>query len=239
MEPYAGRPRQPEQPTRVWPTLVAVIALLLFAITIPLAAFVTMIVNSIKIDGPTSAEQSAAFTAVVVGLISGIVAIAAGIASVVKGTGVARGFAVAAIIVGLLAGGVNTLFLGTYLRMNAPASPPQSQAPVCGPESHPTVFGGDSRYEVCPGDRKRAEVFAGNTLSALPTVDVTAESIDDFASQLGNQPGYGGTIGTDDGLIAVWVPAPVTCAILTWDGNAWSKEVTGMLADGGCVYLGG
>ena len=73
----------------------------------------------------------------------------------------------------------------------------------------------------------------------LPTENVTGASVDAAAS--GIEPEiYEGTHEYDNGdIVVAWYPAPVTCAIALWRDGGWTQEATGLLADGGCIYVGG
>ena len=237
MEPYAGRTASPK---KHWPMTLATLSLIFLAIIIPIGAFLVGIVSNFSLSGqtPTPDRAQDAFYAVLVGLISGALAVIAGIVAIFAGRGVGvRVVAVVAILVGLFTGGIHSLFVYSYIRSTTPPVT-APEGPSCGPGSHPAVFGGDSRYTACPDDLATADDFLEQAVDELPVQDVTPASVDAVASQLGSEF-YDGTYPFDDGTIVVaWYPAPVTCALATWSGESWNLEATGALADGGCVYGG-
>jgi hypothetical protein len=233
------------QPKRTWPMPTTVTALVLFAIVIPAGCLFSGLLASFSLAGGTPPTEEAHDTTrglLIAGLISAVIAIGMALASAIAGRSAAvRVVAVIAILIGRLSGGV----LGILL-LSEPAGHVDSQPdtgepvpPACGPESHPVVMGGDSRFTACEADRAAAQEFLETAVTELPIVDVTVSSVDAAASGI-DPATYEGAHGFDNGdIVVAWYPAPVTCATALWRGGFWSLEVVGMLADGGCVYLGG
>jgi len=230
---------------RTWPMPNAIAALVLFAVLVPLACTFLGFWLSFSLPGgtpPSDDNRDVTRGLFIAGGVSALVAIGMALASAVAGRGVAvRVVAVVAILVALATGG----FLGVMLlsearsQVDSSQGPAEPAAPSCGPESHPTVFGGDSRYEACADDIATADEFLQSAVTQLPTEDVTVASVDAIAS--GIEPeSYDTTYEFGNGDITVaWLPAPVTCAVATWRDGVWMSEVVGLLADGGCIYMGG
>jgi hypothetical protein len=238
MQPTTERTPAPHS----WPMSVAVLSLVLLAILIPIAAMLIAFAASFTIWGEVSPERAAdSYHAVLVGAISGGLAVVGGVVAVVAGRGVAvRIVAACALLIGLFTGGVHTLFALSYQRSITPvAVPQQPPAPTCGPDSHPAVFGGDSRYTACPDDLATATDLLDEVLPQLPTTDVTVASVTQVASQL-HPDVYDQAVAFDNGdIVVAWYPAPVTCATALWRDGAWQPQPLGMLAEGGCIYVGG
>ncbi|HWM33851.1 MAG TPA: hypothetical protein VNR36_06390 [Pseudolysinimonas sp.] len=236
-------------PPRAWPLVLALIALTVLAFLIPVVAFLQALQQISLLPGPAPTEDElrtqigwllTGAGSAGLGLVAAIVAIAASRRSVAPR--VVGGFAIALSLI--VAGTLS--FVAWVVAGSLPQPPPPAteQAPDCGPESHPVVYGGDDRYTACPEDLAAGQAFVDATMPDLPTDDVTPDAMDAFAADLPDSSTaadaeYSQSIEAFDTVIAVWVPAPVTCAILTWDGTSWHSEVTGLLVDGGCVYLGG
>ncbi len=230
---------------RTWPLPNAVAALALFAIVIPVACIFFGLLESFSFSNSTPPDESAyAITRVwlVAGTVSAVIAIGLGLSSAIAGRGVAvRIVSVLAILAALVTGGFQGLLLLSEAREALDSMPDHVEPvpPPCGPESHPTVFGGDSRYQPCAADVATATEFMDTAVPQLPIENVTAASVDAVASGIEPEV-YDGAHEYDNGDITVaWYPAPVTCVVATWRDGTWNPEVTGLLADGGCIYLGG
>jgi hypothetical protein len=230
--------------TRTWPLPNAVAALAMFAIVIPVACFVFGLGASFSLPGGTPPDESARDATrawFIAGTISALLAIGLAVSSAIAGRGVAvRVVSVIAILIALMTGGLLGFLLLSEARGHVDSTPDHVEPVVpCGPESNPIVFGGDSRYQACPDDIATASDFLDAAVPKLPLEDVTAASVDSVASGI-NPDTYDGTHEYDNGDITVaWYPAPVTCAMATWRDGAWTPEVVGLLADGGCIYRGG
>lgn len=244
----------PSPPARITPAgWIAGIALVLFAILIPWIAF-AVVLGYVNVLGATVLEESEWQTVItwsIVGLASGGVAILGAIVVwIISRRSAPKAIAAGAFVFGLLA-----VFVWGYATSWATSTawlayPPEPTRPECGGMSQPTVLGGTDRFTPCPDDVATAERFVAEILPELPTSNVTTDAVDRFAGQVAedaadaadpvlNSVVYEYSEQTAEGDIrAVWIPAEVTCAILTWDGEAWRSEVTGLLVDGGCVVYG-
>lgn len=223
----------------------AVAALVLFALVLPLGCLFFGFLASFTLAGATPTTDEAHDLSrglFIAATISALIAIGMALASAIVGTGVGvRVVATVAILSALVTGGFAGLMILSVPRgeVDSGTDTVEPVAPACGPDSHPVIFGGDSRYEACPDDIASAEQFLDSAVTLLPIEKVTAASVDAVASGIESEV-YEGTIEFDNGdIVVAWYPAAVTCAIATWRDGAWSPEVRGMLAEGGCIYIGG
>lgn len=213
--------------------VVAGLSLVFLAILFPFGAFVYAFAGAI---GGAGSDSGAAVT---LGMVSGFLAVAGGIvaASNSRRAGV-KTVATLSIVIGLLTGGTHMFFIASAPRTAVVEEEPYVQ-PNCGQASNPVVIDGDERYTPCPDHVKRGEDFAAQLLPQLPDSDVSIAAVDEVAARHADEPDYGGTSQTEEGFVAFWVPAPVTCAIFEWNGHSWHSQVTGQMPDGGCVSARG
>jgi hypothetical protein len=228
-------------PQRRWPLPVAVLALVMLDAVVPVIS-VFGALQHVSLFGGTSMtpdQQREQFAWFVAGTVSAGIGLVAGIVAIAAARSVApRVVGAFALVLAVVVGGVLALASLSAARALPREPAPQSDVPSCGPDSHPVVFGGGDRYTACPEDLATAQDFVREITPDLPTDEVTPDAVDRFAKQATASAAYGQAIDLGDGtLVAAWVPAPVTCAIFTWDGSSWQSEVTGLLADGGCIYL--
>ena len=122
--------------------------------------------------------------------------------------------------------------------VTGPAAEPTAAS--CGPGGHTTQVGDETRWTPCDYDYRTANVFIRGVLQVLPTGDVTVDAVDAAASgdelraQQFGAAKYDGVRPDGTNLVATWVPSPVTCVVMTWDGTGWRSAITGELVSGGC-----
>jgi hypothetical protein len=228
-------------PQRRWPLIIATLALVVFDAVIPVLSVREALQHVSLFGGSTMTpdQQREQLAWLVAGALSAGIGFVAGIVAIAAARSIApRVVGAFALLLAAVVGGLLGLASVSTARALPDDPAPQSDVPSCGPDSHPVVFGGGDRYTACPEDLATAQDFVREITPDLPTDEVTPDAVDRFAKQATASGTYVQAIEPGDGtLVAAWVPAPVTCAIFTWDGASWQSEVTGLLADGGCIYL--
>jgi hypothetical protein len=230
----------PQQSRPAWANPAASIALVVFTVFVPFLAFAGVI-GAASWFGSTQSDDDriASFVWSLVAVISLVIAFVVAVVAAVAGGRAARILACITVpltLVGLVFFGALTASSGDRLPQ-ATASPTVAE-PDCGPDSRPPVYGADSRYSPCEDARAIAEELLPAISAALPTDDVTIETLDATAEALtsdGQLPDgiYRGAYAFDNGdVVARWNPAPVTCILAEWQNDSWTVRVTGALVEG-------
>ncbi|MGN6272050.1 MAG: hypothetical protein ACTHMQ_03060 [Protaetiibacter sp.] len=230
----------PQQSRPSWSSPAASIALVVFTVFIPFLAFAGVIGAASLFGGTQSdADKVTSFAWSLAAVVSLVIAFVLAVVAAMAGGRAARILVCITVplsLVGLIVFGAMTASFGD--RLPQATTPPIVAEPDCGPDSRPPFYGADSRYSPCDDALAIAEELLPAISAALPTDEVTIESLDAAAQALtsdGRLPDgiYRGSYAFDNGdVVARWNPAPVTCIVAEWQNDSWNVRVTGALVEG-------
>ena len=230
----------PQRNHPAWSSPAASIALIVFTVFIPFLAFAGVIGAASWFGSTQSdADKVTSFAWSLAAVISLVIAFVLAVVAAMAGGRAARILACVTVPLTL----VGLVFFGALTASSADRLPQATTSPIaaepdCGPDSRPPFYGADSRYSPCDDARALAEELLPSISAALPTDDVTIESLDATAQALtsdGRLPDgiYRGSYAFENGdVVARWNPAPVTCIVAEWQNDSWNVRVTGALVEG-------